>query len=106
MPKKTVEEEINAFLDVWGADEMISFFNDLLPLFILYNVDIDAKEADWVIDTVGLENAHAVRVAQTAYLLVKFAEKHAGKLCSLKIQFKDLPKRMEKLDASKDIQTS
>lgn len=93
MPKKTVEEEINAFLDIWGSDEMIAFFNDLMPLITLYNIDINN---DWVIDTVGLENAKSVRVAQTAYLMVKLAENHAGKLCSLKIQFKDLPKRMEK----------
>lgn len=99
MPKKTIEEEINDFLDVWGSEEMISFFNDLLPLFILYNIDID--EQDWVEKEVNLEDVQSVRVAQTAYLLIRFAEKHAGKLCSLKIQFKDLPKRMEKLNETK-----
>lgn len=99
MPKKTVEEEINAFLDIWGSEEMISFFNDIMPLILLYNIDID-KADDWLIDTVGLDNVHSVRVAQTAYLMVKLAENHAGKLCNLKIQFKDLPKRMEKLNAT------
>ena len=93
MTKKTISEEISAFFDVWDSKDMVEFFSDLMPLFILYNVDLDEK--DWVVDEVGIEDAMNVRIIQTAYLLTKFAEKHSAKLCSMKIRFKDLPKRLE-----------
>lgn len=93
MSKRTVQEEMGQFLQVWGADEMVKFFEDVLPLCMLYNVDLDAD--DWVVEAVGKDDAQSVRIARTIYLLLKFSENHAAKLCSLKMQFKGLTKKME-----------
>lgn len=95
MARKTLEEEIDSFFDMWGSDEMTQFFEDTLPLCALYDVDFE-QEDDWVKDLVGEEDAQNVRMIRTVYLMSKFAERHAGKLCSLKMQYKDLYKRMEK----------
>jgi hypothetical protein len=100
MAKKDLNQEINDFLDVWGAQEMIEFFNDVMPLVNLYNIDMDKEDGDWVSNLVDIEDLRAVRVARTAYLLIRFAEKHAGKMVSLKVQFSGLPKRMEKLECA------
>lgn len=91
--KKTLEQEINDFLDAWDCKQQIAFLRDIIPLFELYDVE---DEDDWVKDAVGKENERNVRLVRTVYLVSKIAEFHAGKLCSIKIGFKDLYKRMEK----------
>ena len=72
---------------------MIAFLRDIIPLFELYDVE---DENDWVKNAVGEEDERNVRLVRTVYLMSKIAEFHAGKLCSLKIHFKDLWQRMEK----------
>lgn len=91
--KKTLEQEINSFLERWDCGQMIAFLRDIIPLFELYDVD---DEDDWVKDAVGESNERNVRLIRTVYLVSRIAEFHAGKLCSMKIDFKDLYKRMEK----------
>lgn len=93
--KKTLEEDINEFLDAWDCNQIISFLKDIFPLFQLYDVD---DKNDWVEKEVGgdEENIRTVRLIRTVYLVSKIAEFHAGKLCSIKINFKDIYKRMEK----------
>ncbi len=92
MPRKTLEQEINEFLEKWDAEKMTSFLRDIVPIFELYDV---ADEGDWVEDAVGKSNERNVRLIRTVYLISKLAESHAGTLAHLKINFKDLYKRME-----------
>lgn len=93
MAKKTIEEEINAFLDFWNSDELAKFLNDIIPLIELYYTEV---EGDWVAQAVGEENEHTIRLIRTVYLLSRIAEFHAGKLANTKINFKLLFERMEK----------
>lgn len=91
--KKTLEHEINSFLEKWDEKQMCSFMRDVLPLFELYDVD---ENDDWVRDAVGNADERTVRLIRTVYLISKIAEFHAGVLSSLKINFQDLYRRMEK----------
>lgn len=99
MPKKFIEEEIELFLEIWGCKEMVSFLKDIIPLFELYDVD---EEEDWVRDKVGEDNLKNVRLIRTVYLMSKIAETHGGKLAILKVNFKDLYKRLEKTGSFKE----
>lgn len=91
--KLTLEQEINEFLDIWGADQMCAFLRDIIPLFELYDVE---EQEDWLKDAVGEDNERNVRLIRTVYLMSRIAEAHTGKLADLKIRFKDLYRRMEK----------
>jgi len=90
--KKTLEQEINEFLEKWDRNQMCDFLRDIIPLFDLYDVENDR---DWVKDAVGEDNATNIRLIRTVYLVSRIAEFHAGVLSTLKINFKDLYKRME-----------
>lgn len=91
--KKTLEQEINEFLESWDADQMCAFLRDIIPLFELYDVE---EESDWVRDAVGAENERNVRLIRTVYLISRIAEFHTGKLASVKMNFKNLYQKMEK----------
>lgn len=93
MKKKDIKSEINDFLNVWDIDQLVSFLQDTIPLFQLYNVD---EENDWVRDIVGKEDMSTIRLIRTVYLVSQIAEAHAGRLCLINAQFKHLWKRMEK----------
>jgi hypothetical protein len=94
--KKTLEQEINDFLEKWDANQLCNFLRDIIPLFELYDVE---DENDWVKDAVGEENESTVRLIRTIYLISRIAEFHAGPLASIKMNFKDLHRRMEKCGA-------
>jgi len=79
--------------EYWDSDKMCAFLRDIIPLFELYDVE---DEDDWVADAVGNENERNVRLIRTVYLISRVAEFHAGTLASIKINFRDLYKRMEK----------
>lgn len=91
--KKTLEDEINDFLEYWNADQMCAFLRDIIPLFELYDVE---DEDDWVADAVGKENERNVRLIRTVYLVSRIAEFHAGKLAGVKMNFKEIYRKMEK----------
>lgn len=93
--KLTIEEEINHFLDRWDYKEQIQFLKDVIPLVELYDVE---EDDDWVEKEVGgdIENVRNIRLIRTVYLMSKIAEFHAGKLCMINIEFKNLWKRIEK----------
>ena len=97
--KKTIEEEINEFLEVFGKNDLSNLLNDILPLIELYNVDDDN---DWVKDAVGKEDCKNVRLIRTVYLVSWFCEMHVTKLCSVRAQFKDLWKRLEKYGSTNE----
>lgn len=94
MKNKCIEDEINLFLQKFGIEELTEFFDDVLPLVDLYNID---ESEDWLNDVVNSEDVLNVRLIRTVYLISKFSEKHAASLCYLKATFKDLFKRMEKV---------
>jgi len=89
----SIEEELNGFLELWGGVEMTSFLEDIIPLMELFDVD---ETDDWVLDAVGPEHIHTIRIARSIYLISKIAENHSPRLCSLKVKFPGLWKRMEK----------
>lgn len=94
MSKKTIEEEINEFLQVWDCDQQVDFLRDIIPLFELYDV---SDEDDWVKNAVGEDNERHVRLIRTVYLVSRIAEFHAGPLCRINVGFKNLWKRMENI---------
>ena len=92
---KTLEEEINLFLQEWTYEDQYSLFSDLIPLFELYNIE---NEVDWLEKEIGCDRKHAitVRLVRTVYLVSRIAALHSGRLCSINNQFKNLWHRMEK----------
>lgn len=95
MKHRTLEEEINAFIDNWDWKQQVEFLKDIIPLFDLYDV---SDEDDWVKEKIGNdeENLRTVRLIRTVYLVSKIAYFHASKMCSINVEFKDLWKKMEK----------
>lgn len=91
--KKTLEQEINSFLEIWDCKRLCDFLRHIIPLFELYDVE---DEDDWVADAVGKEDEQNVRLIRTIYLLSQIAEFHAGVMCRTNVEFKNLWKRMEK----------
>lgn len=91
--KKTLEEVLNDFLEKWDEQQMCNFLRDIIPLFELYDVE---DENDWVLDAVGEANERNVRLIRSIYLISRIAEFHAGRLATIKVEFKDLYKIMEK----------
>lgn len=91
--KKTLEQQINEFLEIWDADQMCAFLRDITPLFDLYDVE---ENDDWVKDAVGEDNERTVRLIRTVYLVSRIAEFHSSFLCNIKMNFRDIYKRMEK----------
>lgn len=91
--KKTIEDEINEFLEIWDYRQISSFLGHIIPLLELYDV---SEEDDWVKDSVGEEDERNVRLIRTVYLVSKIASFHTGKLASVNVKFKDLWERMEK----------
>jgi len=91
--KKSLEQEINEFLECWDCSQMTAFLRDIVPIYELYDVE---EGCDWVAEEVGDDDARNIRLIRTVYLISKIAEFHAGKLCSLKIRFRDIYRRMEK----------
>lgn len=80
---------------MWGCKELTSFLRDIIPLFELYDVE---DEDDWVEKTVGgdAENVRTIRLIRTVYLVSRIAEFHAGKLCTINVNFKNLWQKMQK----------
>lgn len=93
MKNKTLEQEINEFLQVWDCDQMCSFLDDITPLFELYDVE---ENHDWLKDKVGEIDERNVRLIRTVYLVSRIAEIHSGKMALIRGKFKDIYKRLEK----------
>lgn len=95
MAKKTIEDEINGFLEIWDFEQLCSFLEDVIHLVHLYDVD---EKTDWVREAVGELNETNVRLIRTVYLISRLAERHAGKLCSASVRYKNLWRKLEKID--------
>ena len=92
---KSIEEEINEFIDFWDLKKMNSFMEAIIDILQLYDVD---EEDDWVQRRIGGDASETqnVRMIRTVYLMSKFAEFNAGRLCMINACFKNLWKKMEK----------
>lgn len=99
--KRTIQEDIHLFLEMWGYEDNVQFMRDIIPIFDLYNVD---EESDWVREETGGDQEHVnnVRLIRTVYLMSKIAAHHAGSFCRLNIEFRDLWKRMDKHGVGQD----
>lgn len=89
----TIEDEINAFLEIWDINAQLLFVKEALALLKIYDVD---ENDDWVEKEVGKENAQNVRLIRTVHLISRIADFQSGKLCMIKSKFKDIWKRIEK----------
>lgn len=94
MTKKTIEKEINEFLESFNLETLISFLECAIPLAELYNVE---ENDDWVEHAVGKDEASTIRVIRTIYLVSKLSDMHAGTLCLIKARYNKLWKRLEKI---------
>ena len=94
MTKKTIERELEEFLQLWDFEQLTEFFRDVIPLFELFDCE---DESDWVTVEVGVENEQNVRLVRTMYLISRIAEKHTAKLARMKSEHKGLFKRLEKI---------
>lgn len=95
MINESISKEINKFINLWDCNQMIAFFKQIYPLIELFEV---TGKNDWVRDEVGEENAQNVRVLKMVYILSKIADMHAGRLCRIKIEHKNLWKRLEEIE--------
>lgn len=91
--KKSLEEEINEFLQMWDFDQISEFFRYVEPLLELYDI---SETEDWVADEVGKENSRNVRLIRTVYLMSKICDMFAGRFVGININFKNLWRRLEK----------
>lgn len=91
--KKPLDEVINDFLDYWDCEKNMAFLTDIIPLVELYNVE---EVSDWLKESVSEEDLNNVRLIRTVYLISKIASLHAGKLCKIGVEFRDLWKRIDK----------
>ena len=90
--KRKLDEEIEDFLEFWGADGLYDFMNQLMPLFDMYNV---SEDADWLSQLVGKDNVTNIRLIRTAYIMSKIADTNSAKLCTANIKFKNLWLKIE-----------
>lgn len=91
---KDIQHQINEFLEVWNLDQQEKFLADVIPLFEMY-YQID-KEGDIFEREDTAQNAATVRLLRSVYLISKLAEYHAGKLATVRMQWPNLWKKMEK----------
>lgn len=98
MPKDNIEQDINSFLDKWDCKQLIRFFQDVMPLMELYNVD---TESDWVRDEVGEGNERDIRLIRTVYLLSRIVDTHSGVFSSTRANFPKMWQKMENINAVK-----
>ncbi len=93
MKLEKLEKQINEVLNDWAYKPIISMIKDIAPIITLYAVEsneaIELKKID-------PEDQNNVRLIRTVYLLLKFAENHAGKLAMLKSKYPKLASEMEK----------
>ncbi len=87
--KKTVNDEINEFLEYWGSEGVVMFMEDVVPLLNMYSQDTDYLSEE------QCDNERNVRLVRTVYLLSIIAENHATKINYVNSKFMGLSKRIE-----------
>lgn len=92
MPKKSLEQEIAEFMQFWDGHQMEKFLRDIIPMFEMFDIQDDSE---WMNEGGSEEDAINIKMIRAAYIVSKIAENHAGKLARMKIDFKNLWKRLE-----------
>jgi hypothetical protein len=92
--KKTIEQQINEFVQLWAAEDLMKLFEEFEPLHYLYDV---TEEDDWVERAVGKEDRLNVRVVRTVYLLSRLSEIFAGKFMMTNANFPKLWRKLEEI---------
>lgn len=92
MAKRTPEEEINAFLEIWGIDDLLKLIEELSLIFETYHIeDSDIP----IFDGKTKEEIANIRIIRTVYLISRIAELYSGKLCITKIKVPRLYENLE-----------
>ena len=84
--KKTIEEQINDFFELWDCERLISLLGEIQPLLKLYDIDISDDEP---------EDDRTVRLIRTVHCLSRIAEIHSGIFATTRIRFPNLYKKLE-----------
>lgn len=92
-PKKTINDELNDFFETWHCKEMVALIQSIAPIMELYDIEVGDN---WVKEAVGEDNERNVILIRTAYLISRLADFHAGILCRIKVDHKDLWRKLEK----------
>jgi len=90
---RTVEEEINDFLNVYGPATFKLFLKDVEPLYDLYN---SVEDEEWIEECEGVDDVNDIRLIRSVYLMSKVADLHALDLSKMKSSFRGLWLRMTK----------
>lgn len=88
-----MEKEINEILNEWCYTPICDMIKDIGPLITLYSQE--SSEAI-ILKEMPPEDSTNITLIRTVYLLSKFAERHAGKLASLKCKYPAIGERIEK----------
>ena len=89
-------DEMGKVLGIYNCEKFIELIEDIYEIVLLY--DVDEKE-DWVRDRVGEINLKDVRIARTAFLLSRLADRHAN---ALKRVHRAAPALWQKMERLKD----
>lgn len=93
----TVEAQLNEFMDCIGDRGISIFLETAHPIVELFQND----ENEWMLDVksqgIDEDDIKKLKIVRAAYLISRFAELNAGKMVELKMKYKDLWRRMEKV---------
>lgn len=94
--KNSLSNQVNGILSLFGPDKLMQFLSDAWELYDLYGRD---EDGDWVYDEVGDDVDH-VRLARTAYLLSRLADKSHKSFAKIHRQYPDFHMQAEKVAKS------
>jgi hypothetical protein len=90
---RTIEEEINDFLNTYGPATFKVFLEDVEPLYDLYN---SVEDEDWMEACDDVGEVNDIRLIRSVYLMSKIADLHALNLSKMRNSFRGLWIRMTK----------
>lgn len=93
---KGLEKDINGFLEYFDIPKLMDLIQDIMPLCELYSFN---ETEDWVKE-LKPDDHWDLRILRTVYLISRIADKHAGRLASLRVMYPKLYDRMEKAETA------
>jgi hypothetical protein len=97
--KKTLEDQINQFLEIWSGDDLIDLMRILCRVFESCDHDESDFPQFYGKDQEEIAN---MRIIYAVYMLSQIAEKFSGKLLITKMNLPRLYERMEKVIKDQD----
>lgn len=92
MAKKDISREIFDFFQFWTVQDTTSFLEDVMLIFEMFQ-----EEEDPIIDPADEEDAKNTKLVRYVYLMSYLAETYAGKFARIKMEHKNLWKRLGKI---------